>query len=144
MRAGQLRWNLVRMLDAARAIGLYRVEGKPGAGGMGDVYRALGTRVGRTVALKFLPETVAHDDGWRRRFEQEARLAAALNHLNIMLVYDVGLDQHPPYIVAGLVPNESLRALLQRGPMPARKGRRCCGADRGRTCGGTRGGHCAP
>jgi len=88
---------------------------------MGEVYKAQDTRVGRQVALKILPESLAADGDRRRRFEQEARLAAALNHPNIMAIYDVGLDAHPPYIVAELVPGESLRAAIERGPLAARK-----------------------
>jgi Tol biopolymer transport system component len=85
------------------------------------VYKALDPRVGRQVALKLLPESLAEDTDRRRRFEQEARLAASLNHPNVMAIYDVGLDQHPPYIVAELVPGESLRALTAKGPLAPRK-----------------------
>ena len=109
------------MTDSGRSIGPYQLQGKLGAGGMGEVYKALDTRVGRQVALKILPDSLARDQERRRRFEQEARLSAALNHPNIMAIYDVGLDQHPPYIVAELVPGESLRALIGKGPIPVRK-----------------------
>jgi Tol biopolymer transport system component len=102
-------------------IGPYQVLGQLGAGGMGEVYKALDPRVGRQVALKLLPESMAHNPDLRRRFEQEARLAAALNHPNVMAIYDVGLDQHPPYIVAELVIGESLRAMIASGPLPPRK-----------------------
>jgi len=102
-------------------IGPYQLLGQLGAGGMGVVYKALDPRVGRQVALKLLPESLATDTDRRRRFEQEARLAASLNHPNVMAIYDVGLDQHPPYIVAELVPGESLRALTARGPIAPRK-----------------------
>jgi serine/threonine protein kinase len=88
---------------------------------MGEVHKALDPRVGRHVALKLLPESMAQNPDLRRRFEQEARLAAALNHPNVMAIYDVGLDQHPPYIVAELVPGESLRALIAAGSLPPRK-----------------------
>ncbi len=88
---------------------------------MGEVYKALDPRVGRQVALKLLPESLADDAGRRRRFEQEARLAASLNHPNIMAIYDVGLDHHPPYIVCELVPGESLRAVIAKGPVSPRK-----------------------
>ncbi len=103
------------------AIGPYQLLGQLGAGGMGEVHKALDTRVGRQVALKLLPESLAQDPDRRRRFEQEARLAAALNRLNIMAIYDVGLDHHPPFIVAELVPGESLRALTARGALATRK-----------------------
>src|SRR5215472_12232176 len=101
------------MPDAAEAFGPYQLQDKLGAGGMGEVYRALDTRVGRQVAVKILPESLAHDEDRRRRFEQEARLAAALNHPNVMAIYDVGLDRHPPYIVGEFVPGESLRAIIE-------------------------------
>ena len=109
------------MPQAGDAIGPYQLQGKLGAGGMGEVYRALDTRVGREVALKILPDSLAGDEERRRRFEQEARLAAALNHPNIMSIFDVGLDQRPPFIVAELVPGESLRALIAKGPVPVRR-----------------------
>src|SRR5580658_7830402 len=109
------------MPSPGQNIGPYQIQEQLGAGGMGEVYRAIDTRMGRAVALKILPESLARDDERRRRFEQEARLAAALNHPNVMAIYDVGLDQHPPYIVAELVPGESLRALISKGPMAPRK-----------------------
>jgi serine/threonine protein kinase len=87
---------------------------------MGEVYRALDPRVGRQIALKILPESLARDEE-RRRFDQEARLPAALNHPNVMAIYDVGLDHHPPYVVAELVPGEPLRVLIAQGPLPVRK-----------------------
>ena len=109
------------MPETPRSLGPYQIVGQLGAGGMGEVYRALDTRVGREVALKILPESLAADEERRRRFELEARLAAALNHPNVMAIYDVGLDQRPPYIVSELVPGESLRALIARGALPVRK-----------------------
>ena len=109
------------MPEEGQTLGPYRIQTRLGAGSMGEVYRALDTRMGRQVALKILPESLAHDEDRRRRFEQEARLAAALNHPNIMAIYDVGLDRHPPYIVAELVPGESLRALIGKAPLPVRK-----------------------
>src|SRR5580704_12435799 len=102
-------------------IGPYQILGQLGAGGMGEVYKALDPRVGRNIALKLLPESLANDPERRRRFEQEARLAALLNHPNVMAIYDVGLDQHPPYIVGELVPGESLRAMITSGALPPRK-----------------------
>jgi serine/threonine protein kinase len=106
---------------AENTIGPYQILGPLGAGGMGEVFKALDTRMGRQVALKVLPESLAQDPERRRRFEQEARLAASLNHPNVMAIYDVGLDLHPPYIVSELVPGESLRALVGKGPVPPRK-----------------------
>ena len=103
------------------AIGPYQLLGSLGAGGMGEVYRALDPRIGRHVALKLLPQSLVNDGERRRRFEQEARLAASLNHPNVMAIYDVGLDHDPPYIVGELVPGESLRALIEAGPLATRK-----------------------
>lgn len=106
---------------AENTIGPYQILGQLGAGGMGEVFRALDARVGRQVALKVLPESLAQDPERRRRFEQEARLAASLNHPNVMAIYDVGLDQHPPYIVSELVPGDSLRVVVNQGPVAPRK-----------------------
>ena len=103
------------------AIGPYQLLGSLGAGGMGEVYRALDPRIGRQVALKLLPKSLVNAGERRRRFEQEARLAASLNHPNVMAIYDVGLDHDPPYIVAELVSGDLLRALIDAGPLAVRK-----------------------
>src|SRR5437870_1269 len=93
-------------LASGTRLGPYEVVAPIGAGGMGEVYRARDTRLGRDVALKSLPAEVAHDPSRRQRFEQEARAVAALNHPNIAAVYDVG----DGYIVSELVDGEPLRA----------------------------------
>src|SRR5690242_7902781 len=85
--------------------GPYEIVAPLGAGGMGEVYRARDARLGRDVALKILPAEVAADASRRQRFEQEARAVAALNHPNIVAIYDVGEG----YIVTELVEGESLR-----------------------------------
>jgi predicted ATPase len=96
-----------------------------GAGGMGDVYRARDTKLGREVAIKVLPETRAGDRGALRRFEQEARSASALNHPNIITIYEIG--SHPAgqetiwYIAMELVEGQSLRQILSDGPVPTQK-----------------------
>ncbi len=102
-------------------LGPYEIVGRLGAGGMGEVYRARDTRLGREVALKVLPPELANDAARRARFEQEARAAAALNHPNIMAVYDIGSDGDIGYMVTELVSGETLAALLERGPVPIRK-----------------------
>jgi len=84
---------------------------------MGEVYRARDSRLGRTVALKVLPPDVAADPGRRSRFEQEARAASALNHPNILTVFDFGSDGGLVYMVAELIEGESLREMLKRGPL---------------------------
>src|SRR3954449_3241191 len=81
-----------------RSFGRFRIEGKVGAGGMGEVYRATDTKLGRTVALKVLPPDYAANPSRRSRFEREARAAAALNHPNIVTVYDSGVEGETPWI----------------------------------------------
>ncbi len=102
-------------------LGPYEVIALIGAGGMGEVYRARDARLGRDVALKVLPESFAHDTERLRRFEQEARAVATLNHPNILALYDIGAQDSRPYLVSELLEGQSLRELLQDGPIPARK-----------------------
>ena len=103
------------------SISHYQIVEKIGAGGMGEVYRAHDPRLGRDVALKVLPAALTGDPDRLRRFEQEARAAAALNHPNILAIYDVGTWQYGiPYVVAELLEGETLRARLQNGPLPIR------------------------
>jgi hypothetical protein len=88
---------------------------------MGEVYRARDTRLGREVALKILPAEVAADPARRQRFELEARAAGALNHPNIVAVYDVGTQDGVSFLVTELVEGETLREVIQRGPVAPRK-----------------------
>jgi serine/threonine protein kinase len=88
---------------------------------MGEVYRAKDPRLGREVAIKFLPRTFSHDSERLRRFEQEARAASALNHPNILTVFDVGKSDSTPYIVTELLEGSTLRERIGTGPLPARK-----------------------
>ena len=104
-----------------KLLGNYEIVDKLGEGGMGEVWRARDNRLNRTVAIKILPSEVAADPARRARFEQEAHSLAALNHPNIVTIYDVGQDDGRAYIVSELVDGESLRAVLDRGPLPARK-----------------------
>ncbi|HEY6392734.1 MAG TPA: WD40 repeat domain-containing serine/threonine protein kinase, partial [Bryobacteraceae bacterium] len=104
-----------------RSLGNYEIVDKLGEGGMGEVWRARDERLHRMVAIKILPPDVAGDPSRRARFELEARALAALNHPNVVAVYDVGQDDGRAYIVSELVEGESLRALLDRGPLPVRK-----------------------
>ena len=104
-----------------RTIGRYRITGKLGEGGMGVVYRAQDSTLGRDVAIKVLrPEASRHPDRMRR-FSQEARAASALNHPNIVTVHDAGEFEDGLFLVMELVEGESLRALLRRGPLPLAK-----------------------
>jgi len=106
-------------LAAATRLGPYEIVAPLGAGGMGEVYRAKDTRLGREVAVKVLPSEVASDPERLRRFEQEARAASALNHPNILTVHDVGRADGTSYLVTELLTGESLRELVARGPVPA-------------------------
>jgi len=108
-------------LTAGAKLGPYEILSPLGAGGMGEVYRARDPRLGREVALKVLPAGVADDRSRRARFEQEARSASALNHPNIITVYDLGASEGVAYIVTELVEGESLRDVINRGPLAPRK-----------------------
>jgi Tol biopolymer transport system component len=88
---------------------------------MGEVYRAKDARLGREVAIKVLPEALARDPERLKRFEKEARSASALNHPNIVTVYDVGSESGTSYIAMELVSGETLRTLLAAGPLPIKK-----------------------
>lgn len=99
----------------------YRIGSKIGAGGMGEVYLAEDTRLGRKVALKLLPAGFTKHEDRVRRFEQEARATSALNHPNILTVYDIGTHDGAPYIVAELLEGEELREQLNHGAIASRK-----------------------
>ena len=88
---------------------------------MGEVYRAHDSRLDRTVAIKILPTSFVTDHDRLQRFAQEARAAAALNHPNILSIFDIGEDQGTPYVVSELLEGETLRARLQKAPIPLRK-----------------------
>jgi len=108
-------------LTSGARLGPYEILTPIGAGGMGEVYRARDTRLGRDVALKILPESFAGAGDRLRRFEQEARAVAALNHPNILAIHDIGEQGASPFIVSELLEGESLRAVLDRGPVAQRK-----------------------
>ncbi|MGA9751430.1 MAG: protein kinase [Acidobacteriota bacterium] len=102
-------------------LGPYEILSPLGAGGMGEVYKARDTRLGREVAVKVLPAEFAADRDRLRRFEQEARAAAALNHPNILVLHDLGTHEGAPYIVTELLEGESLRQRLRGGPLTPTK-----------------------
>jgi eukaryotic-like serine/threonine-protein kinase len=102
-------------------IGPYEVIAAAGAGGMGEVYRARDARLNRDVAIKVLPAAFSRDPERLRRFQQEAQAAAALNHPNILAVYDFGEHEGSPYIVTELLEGETLRQRLLAGVLPVRK-----------------------
>jgi serine/threonine protein kinase/dienelactone hydrolase len=102
-------------------LGPYEIVAPIGAGGMGEVYRARDPRLGRDIALKVLPEEFAADASRRARFEQEARAASALNHPNIVTVYDIGSQDGVPFVAMELIDGETLSDLLLRGPLAPRQ-----------------------
>jgi Tol biopolymer transport system component len=107
-------------LAAGARLGPYEVMGLLGIGGMGEVYRAVDTRLGRPVAVKILPAAVAEDADRLRRFDQEARAAGALNHPNVLALYDVGQHDGIFYVVSELLEGQTLRDRL-KGPLPPRR-----------------------
>jgi serine/threonine protein kinase/Tol biopolymer transport system component len=108
-------------LSPGTKLGPYEIVAAVGAGGMGEVYRARDTRLGREVALKVLPSSFSSDAERLRRFEQEARAVAALNHSNILAIHDIGTHEGAPFLVTELLKGETLRERLRGGPLPVRK-----------------------
>lgn len=102
-------------------LGPYVITAPLGAGGMGEVYKARDSRLGRDVAIKVLPTAFSADPDRLTRFEQEARAAAAPNHPNILAVHDVGQHGGAPYIVSELLDGETLRERLHGSALPVRK-----------------------
>src|SRR5207253_8559972 len=94
-------------------LGPYEIVAPIGAGGMGEVYRARDTRIGRDVAFKVLPPAFALDGDRLRRFELEARAAGTLNHPNLVTVYDLGTDNGTPYVAMELLEGETLREKME-------------------------------
>ena len=99
-------------------LGPYEVTDLVGAGGMGEVYRARDTRLGRDVAIKVLPEHVAHDPDALARFGREARAVAALSHPHIAALFDIGETDGTHYLVMELLEGETLAGRLRRGALP--------------------------
>jgi eukaryotic-like serine/threonine-protein kinase len=102
-------------------VGPYEILASIGAGGMGEVFRARDTRLGRDVAIKVLLHGMAEDAERLRRFEQEARALAALSHPNVLVVHDVGTHDGAPYLVMELLLGQTLRQRLAGGPLPPSK-----------------------
>jgi serine/threonine protein kinase len=108
-------------ISAGSRLGPYEVLSPLGAGGMGEVWLARDPRLGREVAIKVLPEDVSSDRDRVKRFELEARAASALNHPNIVTIHEVGEAQGRAYLVMERVDGQTLRELLQEGPLPPRR-----------------------
>ena len=108
-------------LAAGARLGPYEVIAQIGAGGMGEVYRARDTKLLRELAVKVLPDEVSTDHGRLDRFEREARAASALNHPNIVTIYEIGTVDSTSYIAMELVAGRTLRDVLVEGPLPVRR-----------------------
>src|SRR5881394_2341268 len=107
--------------EAGTKLGRYEIRAKIGEGGMGEVYRARDEKLNRDVAIKVLPVTLSQDPDRLLRFEQEAQAAGALNHPNILSVYDVDTHEGAPYVVSELLEGESLRDRIAAAPILQRK-----------------------
>jgi serine/threonine protein kinase len=108
-------------IASGTTLGPYEILGPIGSGGMGEVYRAKDTRLGREVALKVLPSEFSSNKDRLSRFEQEARSSSSLNHPNIITVYDIGSVDSSFYIAMELIEGWTLRETLESGPIPLRK-----------------------
>src|SRR5580658_1203737 len=122
VRSSLLQSSTLRVtLTSGTKLGEYEIKSLLGWGGMGEVYRARDPRLGRDVAIKVLPSARSADSDRLRRFEQEARAAAALNHPNILDVHQMGTYEGAPYMVSELLEGETLREQIKRGPLSVRK-----------------------
>src|SRR5947209_5505724 len=109
------------MVAVGKTLGPYEIRAPLGAGGMGVVYRAHDKRLHRDVAVKVLSTALPGDAIHRRRFAQEAQSASALNHPNILSIFDVNLESDPPYLVSELVEGETLHAAIGHRPMALKR-----------------------
>src|SRR5262245_11705443 len=109
-----------------QTIAHYKIESQLGVGGMGVVYRAIDSKLGRQVAIKVLPETFARDPDRVARFQREARLLASLNHPNIAAIHGLEESSSVRYLVLELVPGETLAELIKRGPLEVSEGVAIC------------------
>src|SRR5437868_12321071 len=108
-------------LEAGTRLGPYEIISPLGQGGMGEVYRARDTRLGRDVAIKVLPQHLSSDRDLKARFEREARAISALSHPHICHLYDIGSQDGTDFIVMELMEGESLADRLRKGPLPLRQ-----------------------
>jgi len=108
-------------ISANTRLGRYEIRSQLGAGGMGEVYLARDPKINRDVAIKVLPAAFSADSERLRRFEQEAQAAGALNHPNILSIYDVDTHDGSPYVVSELLEGETLREQLKDAALPVRK-----------------------
>ncbi|TDI13440.1 MAG: serine/threonine protein kinase, partial [Acidobacteria bacterium] len=105
-------------LPAGKRLGHFEILEAIGAGGMGQIYKARDTRLGRDVAIKILPPELASHPGFQERFGREARIISSLNHPHICILHDIGQEEGLDYLVMEYLQGESLAARLERGPLP--------------------------
>src|SRR5213078_426942 len=105
-------------LTSGTKLGPYEIQSPLGAGGMGEVYKALDTRLNRTVAIKVLPRHWADLAEMKQRFEREAQTIAALNHPNICTLHDIGREGDSDFLVMEYLEGENLAQRIARGPLP--------------------------
>ncbi len=120
-RRSRLADPLPLTLESGTKLGRYEIRSQLGAGGMGEVYRARDTELGRDVAVKVLPSSFSADTDRLHRFQQEACAAGALNHPNILSIYDVGKHDSSPYVVSELLEGETLRKRIAGTPLAQRR-----------------------
>ena len=108
-------------MENGTIINQYKIISAIGKGGMGEVFKAHDSKLDRDVAIKILPPDFAKDAERLRRFEQEAKATSALNHPNILTIYDIGEHEGSPFIVAELLEGGELRQRLEEGSLPIRK-----------------------
>src|SRR5437016_3671756 len=120
-------------MHSGTRIGPYEIASSLGAGGMGEVFRARDTRLNRDVAIKVLPKDFVADADRLRRFEQEVKTLAALNHPNVLTIHDAGVHEDAPYLVSELLEGQTLREVLDdcsggvSAPTTGVANRRCSG-----------------
>ena len=112
---------MLMAIEAGSSLGNYKVVSAIGAGGMGEVYRARDTKLGRDVAIKVLPASLSENTDRLNRFEQEAQAAGALNHPNVLVIHHIGIHEGAPYIVSELLEGETLRERMAGAALPQRK-----------------------
>src|SRR6202521_778702 len=108
-------------LISGTKLGPYEIQSQLGAGGMGEVYRARDTRLDRTVALKILPAAFSADPDRLHRFQYEAKILSALNHPNVLAIYDVGAQNSVNFLVSEFLEGQSLRDMLAAGTLSRRR-----------------------
>src|SRR3974390_2759377 len=109
-------------LSVGTKLGPYEIVAPLGAGGMGEVYHAKDTRLGRDVAVKILPKEMSADPQRKQRFEREAKTISSLNHPNICTLHDIGSQDGVDYLVMECVEGETLAKRLDRGSLPLEQG----------------------